>query len=170
MLALCSGSDNALNGCINDAKCMQYLLKSKFGFRDEDITVLTDDQSDPAKWPTGNNMRAHMRQLVANAQPGDSLVFHFSGGDSAKSDSSRQRCTRTKFPNRLLLAARPCFMVCLGHASWLCWASPSVCLGQYEGFDGGVVLQATAPKRRTGAVMRTTGGWLCTTTCTSVAV
>lgn len=41
--------------------------------------VLTDDQSNPAKWPTGNNMRAHMRQLVGDAQPGDSLIFHFSG-------------------------------------------------------------------------------------------
>lgn len=73
------GSDNALNGCINDAKCMQYLLKTRFGFKEEDITMLTDDQSDPAKWPTGNNMRAHMQRLVGNAQPGDSLIFHFSG-------------------------------------------------------------------------------------------
>ena len=41
--------------------------------------MLTDDQSNPARWPTGNIMRAHMRQLVGDAQPGDSLVFHFSG-------------------------------------------------------------------------------------------
>jgi hypothetical protein len=74
------GSDNALNGCINDAKCMQYLLKTKFGFREEDITMLLDDSPSSSMWPTGANMRAHMQRLVAGAQPGDSLVFHFSGG------------------------------------------------------------------------------------------
>ena len=45
--------------------------------------MLLDDASDPNAWPTGNNMRHHMRQLVANAQHGDSLLFHFSGGSSS---------------------------------------------------------------------------------------
>lgn len=29
----CSGSSAQLRGCINDAKCMEYMLKSKFGFK-----------------------------------------------------------------------------------------------------------------------------------------
>ena len=45
--------------------------------------MLLDDSPDSNAWPTGNNMRHHMRQLVANAQPGDSLLFHFSGGLSS---------------------------------------------------------------------------------------
>ena len=62
---------------------LQYLLTKRFGFKEEDITVLLDDSPDSNSWPTGNNMRHHMRQLVANAQPGDSLLFHFSGALSS---------------------------------------------------------------------------------------
>lgn len=58
---------------------VQYMLTKRFGFNEENITILLDDSSDPDKWPTGNNMRHHMRQLVAGAQSGDSLLFHFSG-------------------------------------------------------------------------------------------
>lgn len=41
--------------------------------------MLTDDQPNPAKWPTRANMVMAMQQLVAGAQPGDSLFFHYSG-------------------------------------------------------------------------------------------
>ena len=58
---------------------VQYMLTKRFGFKDEDIIMLLDDSADPNAWPTGNNMRYHMRQLVAGAQSGDSLLFHFSG-------------------------------------------------------------------------------------------
>ena len=58
---------------------LQYMLTKRFGFKEEDITILLDDSSDPNAWPTGNNMRHHMRQLVAGCQSGDSLLFHFSG-------------------------------------------------------------------------------------------
>ena len=58
---------------------MRYLLMSKFGFRSEDITMLTDDQNAPAAWPTKANMLANMRRLVGDARPGDSLIFHYSG-------------------------------------------------------------------------------------------
>lgn len=55
------------------------MLKTRFGFREEDITMLTDDQNDPAAWPTNANMRMHMQRLVACVQAGDSLIFHYSG-------------------------------------------------------------------------------------------
>lgn len=45
----------------------------------QDINMLTDDQANPAKWPTRGNMIMAMQQLVAGAQPGDSLFFHYSG-------------------------------------------------------------------------------------------
>ncbi|CAL5224264.1 g6922 [Coccomyxa viridis] len=80
------GSGNDLSGCINDAKCMQYMLTNRFGFKEENITVLLDDSSDPNLWPTGNNMRYHMRELVNGAQSGDSLLFHFSGHGSQTAD------------------------------------------------------------------------------------
>ena len=63
------------------------MLTNRFGFKEENITVLLDDSSDPNLWPTGNNMRYHMRELVNGAQSGDSLLFHFSGQPSCS-----QRC------------------------------------------------------------------------------
>ncbi len=73
------GSSNALNGCINDAHCMMFLLKSRFQFQDSDFRVLTDDQASPSQWPTRANMFEGFRWLAADARPGDSLVFHYSG-------------------------------------------------------------------------------------------
>jgi len=68
-----------LNGCINDAHCMMFLLKSRFQFQDSDFRVLTDDQASPSQWPTRANMFEGFRWLAADARPGDSLVFHYSG-------------------------------------------------------------------------------------------
>jgi hypothetical protein len=42
--------------------------------------MLTDDQPNPAAWPTHANMVAQMQRLVSGACAGDSLLFHFSGG------------------------------------------------------------------------------------------
>ena len=75
----CRGTGSALNGCINDAQCMMFLLKSRFQFQDSDFRVLTDDQNSPSQWPTRANMFEGFRWLAADARPGDSLVFHFSG-------------------------------------------------------------------------------------------
>ncbi|KAK9846629.1 hypothetical protein WJX81_007951 [Elliptochloris bilobata] len=81
-----AGSHCALGGCINDAHCMAYMLKSRFGFQDADITMLTDDQGDPNRWPTRGNMLYQMQMLTWNTQPGDSLFFHFSGHGSQAPD------------------------------------------------------------------------------------
>ena len=56
-----------------------FLLKSRFQFQDSDFRVLTDDQNSPSQWPTRANMFEGFRWLAADARPGDSLVFHFSG-------------------------------------------------------------------------------------------
>ena len=75
----CRGTGSALNGCINDAQCMMFLLKSRFQFQDSDFRVLTDDQNSSSQWPTRANIFEGFRWLAADARPGDSLVFHFSG-------------------------------------------------------------------------------------------
>ena len=76
----CRGAPFALNGCINDALCLKHLLvKRSFGFRDEDIMLLTDDQPNPDRWPTRANMLYQMQMLVWDLRPGDSLFFSFSG-------------------------------------------------------------------------------------------
>ncbi|KAL6905357.1 hypothetical protein ACP4OV_002958 [Aristida adscensionis] len=72
-------SRHELKGCINDAKCMRHLLMTRFNFPDDSIIMLTEEQSDPYKIPTKHNIRMAMYWLVQGCQPGDSLVFHYSG-------------------------------------------------------------------------------------------
>lgn len=72
------GTKAELRGCINDVTRMRRCLVERFGFSDEDITVLIDtDESFPS--PTGANIRRAMADLVSSAEPGDFLFFHYSG-------------------------------------------------------------------------------------------
>lgn len=50
-----------------------------YGFQDDDMVVLTDDQISPVSQPTRANMIRAMQWLVKDAQPQDSLFFHYSG-------------------------------------------------------------------------------------------
>ncbi|QLG70449.1 hypothetical protein HG535_0A03880 [Zygotorulaspora mrakii] len=72
-------SQNQLRGCINDAHNMFNFLTTRYGYRREDIVMLTDDQQDPIRIPTRDNIIRAMQWLVKNAQPNDSLFFHYSG-------------------------------------------------------------------------------------------
>ncbi|GAB2270877.1 Metacaspase-1 [Dionaea muscipula] len=75
-------SRNELKGCINDAKCMRHLLINKFQFPSDSILMLTEEETDPYRIPTKHNIRMAMYWLVSGCQPGDSLVFHYSGHGS----------------------------------------------------------------------------------------
>ncbi|KAJ0970751.1 hypothetical protein J5N97_018710 [Dioscorea zingiberensis] len=71
-----------LRGCINDAKCMKYLLINRFRFPESSIIMLTEEATDPYKIPTKKNIRIALNWLMQGCRPGDSLVFHFSGHGS----------------------------------------------------------------------------------------
>ncbi|PIM99466.1 Metacaspase involved in regulation of apoptosis [Handroanthus impetiginosus] len=71
-----------LKGCINDAKCMKYLLINRYKFPESSILMLTEEETDPCRIPTKHNIRMAMFWLVQGCQSGDSLVFHFSGHGS----------------------------------------------------------------------------------------
>ncbi|KAJ7756475.1 peptidase C14, caspase domain-containing protein [Mycena maculata] len=73
------GQDAELRGCINDARNIQRFLCSQFGYRMEDIVMLTDDAQNPLQIPTRQNILNAMEWLVRGAQPNDSLFFHYSG-------------------------------------------------------------------------------------------
>ena len=77
------GSREPLRGCIRDVEYMTHLLRTKFSFQDEDFLVMTDKthkiQNVRSEYPTRKAVLDAMRWLVADAQPGDSLFFHFSG-------------------------------------------------------------------------------------------
>ena len=58
---------------------MSVFLHDKFGYRREDMVILTDDQKNPMSIPTKANILRAMQWLVRDAQPNDSLFIHFSG-------------------------------------------------------------------------------------------
>ncbi|XP_051125922.1 metacaspase-4-like [Andrographis paniculata] len=72
------GTKAELKGCINDVRRMYASLVERFGFAEEDITVLIDTD-DSYTQPTGRNVRAALANLVESAQPGDILFVHYSG-------------------------------------------------------------------------------------------
>jgi len=75
-----------LKGCINDVNCLKYLLTTRFNFPEDSIVTLTEVEKDSKRIPTKRNIQRWMHWLVQNCQPGDSLVFHYSGHGSQQKD------------------------------------------------------------------------------------
>jgi hypothetical protein len=73
------GQRGQLRGCINDVKNMSAFLHENFGYRRDDMVILTDDQQNPMSQPTKQNILRAMHWLVKDARPNDSLFFHYSG-------------------------------------------------------------------------------------------
>ncbi|RPB15276.1 peptidase C14 [Morchella conica CCBAS932] len=73
------GQRGQLRGCINDVKNMSTFLHQRFQYKREDMVILTDDQQSPRSQPTKQNIIQAMHWLVKDAQPTDSLFFHYSG-------------------------------------------------------------------------------------------
>src|SRR4029450_8203533 len=63
------GTENDLNGCVNDAKAWAAMLIDHFGFDPQNITMLLDSQA------TKNRVLAASDKLLAGAKKGDVLVF-----------------------------------------------------------------------------------------------
>ena len=70
----------SLQGCINDVRQMESTLKRYFGFNPEDIRVLLDKDA------TRKAVLGGIEWLVEAAEPGDVLVFHYSGHGSQVDD------------------------------------------------------------------------------------
>lgn len=62
-----------LRGCVNDVIVMHQLLTKQFGFKHEDIKVLTDYEA------TKINIINSIKWLTQGVGSGDSIVFHYSG-------------------------------------------------------------------------------------------
>jgi hypothetical protein len=63
-----------LSGCETDVRLQKELLIHRFGFKPDDICVLVNE--DATRQAIEETFRTH---LVEQAQPGDLVVFHFSG-------------------------------------------------------------------------------------------
>ncbi|KAK1367323.1 Metacaspase-4 [Heracleum sosnowskyi] len=72
------GTKAELKGCINDVKRMHTCLIQRYGFSDDDITVLIDTD-DSYTQPTGKNVRSALTDLIRSASYGDILFVHYSG-------------------------------------------------------------------------------------------
>ena len=77
-----SGFSN-LAGCVNDAMDMKNLLIGKFGFKEDHIKLLIDEQATHAAI-----IQAFQDHLIENAQPNDIVVIHYSGHGSQMKDVS----------------------------------------------------------------------------------
>ncbi|KAI0339184.1 hypothetical protein BDW22DRAFT_1361639 [Trametopsis cervina] len=73
------GQQQELHGCINDAKNVRNFLIRHWGYKADDIVLLTDDSSNSRSTPTRVNILDAMRWLVKDAHQHDSLFFHYSG-------------------------------------------------------------------------------------------
>ncbi|CDO52196.1 hypothetical protein DV495_003281 [Geotrichum candidum] len=81
------GQKAALRGCINDVHNVKNFLQ-QHGYREDDMVVLTDDQSNQRALPTRENILRGMRWLVKDAQTNDSLFLHYSGHGGQAEDTN----------------------------------------------------------------------------------
>ncbi|MEH2440707.1 caspase family protein [Nostoc sp.] len=79
-----SGTIPALKGCVNDVMLQKELLIYRFGFKPEDIRILTDKQA-----TRQGILTAFEEHLIKQAKTGDVVVFHFSGHGSQVEDRDR---------------------------------------------------------------------------------
>ncbi|KAI9049759.1 hypothetical protein LZ554_005910 [Drepanopeziza brunnea f. sp. 'monogermtubi'] len=82
------GQSGELRGCINDVRNVSSYLTQSFGYRREDMVILTDDSQEPMGQPTKENILRAMNWLVQGSQPNDSLFFHYSGHGGQTEDTN----------------------------------------------------------------------------------
>jgi Caspase domain/Domain of unknown function (DUF4384) len=79
-----SGGINPLGGCLNDVRLQYELLVHRYGFNPQDIAIVADATLElPAKQPIAPPTRQVIldafQSHLGQAQPGDAVVFHYSG-------------------------------------------------------------------------------------------
>ncbi|KAK7342918.1 hypothetical protein VNO80_25876 [Phaseolus coccineus] len=72
------GTKAELKGCINDVWQMHRCLVDRYGFSEDDITVMIDTDKSYRE-PTGKNIRSALTSLIRSAEAGDVLFVHYSG-------------------------------------------------------------------------------------------
>lgn len=93
---------NNLQGCVTDVNLQRELLIHRFGFNPTDIKVLSDTADDK---PTRENiLTAFNEHLIKQAQPGDVVVFHFSGHGSRVVDPTPVSNARDSYNSTFVTA------------------------------------------------------------------
>lgn len=83
------GTSGELNGCINDVINMKQTLLDHFGYKEENIVVLTEDQPKNLQ-PTALNIMNQFGSLIIKAyyKQAEEIWFHYSGHGSYMHDHS----------------------------------------------------------------------------------
>ena len=76
-----------LTGCVNDVALVRSLLKQYFGVPNEDLRIVVNDRATKA------NILARLESTIARAEPGDVVVFYFSGHGSQVRDRNGDELT-----------------------------------------------------------------------------
>lgn len=77
--------ESSLRGCINDVNNIRNILVNNCGYNPQHIRLLTEEQQIQ---PTRQNIEANIGWLVANAMPGDTLFFYYSGHGAFVNDTN----------------------------------------------------------------------------------
>lgn len=77
-----------LRGCVNDVRNLNAALVELHGFRQSDITLLTDADA------TKKAMQAGIKRLVRDARKGDAILLHYSGHGSNVPDDDGDEADR----------------------------------------------------------------------------
>ncbi|KAJ3017342.1 Ca(2+)-dependent cysteine protease [Thoreauomyces humboldtii] len=80
------GQQSELKGCINDVRNVHQWLTSNYPFHEN--LILTDDNPDPTRKPTRQNLLNAFKWLVEGAAPNDAFFMHYSGHGSQQKDVS----------------------------------------------------------------------------------
>ncbi|MGP1385354.1 MAG: caspase family protein [Thainema sp.] len=88
---------SSLGGCLNDVELQRQLLIHRFGFNPSDILEVSDNSN--IKPTRDNILQAFNEHLIQQANPGDVVVFHYSGHGDLVEDVraiDTAECRRTK--------------------------------------------------------------------------
>ncbi|XP_017235750.1 metacaspase-2 isoform X2 [Daucus carota subsp. sativus] len=80
------GQKNYLEASSSDARSIKDFLVNNLKFPEASIFLLTEDEEDPSRIPTRINIFRALKWLVESCQPGDSLVFYYTGHGSKERD------------------------------------------------------------------------------------
>ncbi len=86
--------DNRLNGCIYDVEKMKVVLLSVFGYKEENIFFLSDDNSNTNFHPTYSNIITYLEKLVNLSSNAEELFLHYSGHGTQVRDKNRDEPDR----------------------------------------------------------------------------
>jgi hypothetical protein len=78
-----NGTDAELNGCINDTTSIYTALTTSYGFKSDDISIITDDTE---KKPTRDEVLSAFKAFLESGVEGDLLFFSYSGHGSSTYD------------------------------------------------------------------------------------